>query len=187
MAKKQTKKKNSKAFNDKFRRRVVPYRSIIVIGFALIVVVAVVAGYRDMLTKEQAYQESIDSLNEDIAELEEGNSELKEELNNMDTDEFKEKIARERLGMIGADEVLLKESEDGTTGRGTPEEETTEAGDETEESGEESDGEVDESTSAETTESESGDAESENSETSEDQTESSEESTELTDEEEANE
>lgn len=130
------KKKNSKQFNRKFRHRSWSMKSVFVLVLAVILIVGVTMGYRGMDKKREAYEESIEELNTELEELENQNSELKEQMDNMDSSEFKEKMAREKLGMIGKDEVLLKESEDGSTGRGTDEggEETSEASDESSES-----------------------------------------------------
>lgn len=137
------KKKNSKQFKKKFRHPYFTRMSAFIVFLALILIVGVSMGYRGMDKKREAYEESIEELNTELEELENQNSDLKEQMDNMNSSEFKEKMAREKLGMIGKDEVLLKESEDGSTGRGTDEdgEETSESGEETSESSEETEGE----------------------------------------------
>ncbi len=54
----------------------------------------------------------MEELSTEIRDLEDANETLKEEKDNMDSPEFKEKMARERLGMIGEDEYSLQQSED---------------------------------------------------------------------------
>lgn len=130
------KKKNSKQFNKKFRHPFLTMKSIFILVLAVILVVGVTMGYRGMDKKREAYEESIEELNTELEELEDQNNQLKDQMDNMDSSDFKERMAREKLGMIGKDEVLLKESEDGSTGRGADgEEETSEAPDDSEDEG----------------------------------------------------
>lgn len=102
--------------------------SMLIFGIAMVIVITLTLGYRNLLSKEKAYQENIAELNNELKTLEETNKQMKNEMNNMDSKEFKEKIAREKLGMIKEDEILIKESVDGYTGRGTDvKEETSQA------------------------------------------------------------
>ncbi|MDD7113615.1 MAG: septum formation initiator family protein [Lachnospiraceae bacterium] len=105
------KRKNSKQFNRKFKKRFFTRKSVTVLLAAVIVMIAVGFGCNQQRKKAAAYQNTIDELNEEIKDLEDGNQNLEEEKDNIDTDEFKEKMARERLGMIGKDEYSLEESD----------------------------------------------------------------------------
>ncbi len=105
------KRKNSKQFNQKFRKRFFTMKSVTVLICVVIILVIVAFGYQDLRRKAQRYEDTIEELSTEIRELEDANQTLEEELDNMDSDEFKEKMARERLGMIGKDEYSLQQSE----------------------------------------------------------------------------
>ena len=113
----------------KSKKKRISLKSAVVLSLAVFIVAILAIGYRGMLQKEAALKETKSELAAQVDDLDEAYKELKEEWKNMDSKEFKEKVAREQLGMIGPDESLLKESEDGYTGRGEalPEEETTES------------------------------------------------------------
>ena len=110
------KRKNSKQFNQKFRKRFFTKKSVTVLICVVIILVATAFGCQDLRRKAQRYEDTIEELSTEIRELEDTNQTLEEERNNMDSDEFKEKMARERLGMIGKDEYSLQQSENGSTG-----------------------------------------------------------------------
>lgn len=134
---------NTQRTNRKIRRKKASrqvYTSYLILCIAIVIVAVLVVGYRGLLEKEKAYQENIEELNGELDHLEDTNKQLKSEMNNMDSKEFKEKVAREKLGMIGKDEILITESVDGSTGRGV---------DETEESSETSEEETDSQDSSE--------------------------------------
>ena len=48
----------------------------------------------------------------DVKNIEQTNKELEKEKNNLNTDESKERIARERLGMIKEGEISLQQAKD---------------------------------------------------------------------------
>lgn len=83
------------------------------IVFAAIILVGIGIGCQKQRKKAAVYEKNIQELNTDIQELEETNKTLEEEKQNIDSDSFKEKMARERLGMIGEDEYSLQQSENG--------------------------------------------------------------------------
>ena len=78
---------------------------------AFIIMIAVGVGCNQQRKRAENYQKTIDELNTEIKDLKDTNEALESEKNNLDTDEFKEKMARERLGMIGKDEYSLEESD----------------------------------------------------------------------------
>ncbi len=109
------KRKNSKQFNQKFRKRFPSRKYISVFVLTAVILVVVAVGYYQLNQKAARYQKTIDELNTEIQEIRETNEALEEEKNNLESDEFREKMARERLGMISKDEFLL-EKQNGITG-----------------------------------------------------------------------
>ena len=105
------KRKNSKQFNRKFKKRFFTRKSVTVLVAAFIIMIAVGVGCNQQRKRAENYQKTIDELNTEIKDLKDTNEALESEKNNLDTDEFKEKMARERLGMIGKDEYSLGESD----------------------------------------------------------------------------
>ena len=105
------KRKNSKQFNRKFKKRFFTRKSVTVLVAAFIIMIAVGVGCNQQRKRAENYQKKIDELNTEIKDLKDTNEALESEKNNLDTDEFKEKMARERLGMIGKDEYSLEESD----------------------------------------------------------------------------
>ena len=105
------KRKNSKQFNRKFKKRFFTRKSVTVLVAAFIIMIAVGVGCNQQRKRAENYQNTIDELNTEIKDLKDTNEALESEKNNLDTDEFKEKMARERLGMIGKDEYSLEESD----------------------------------------------------------------------------
>lgn len=126
------KKKNSKEFRDKFQKRFFTRSSTIALIFGVLVLIIFVIGTLHLKNRERQLDETIAELNTEIRDINRETGELKEEKKNMDTDSFKEKIAREILGMIGKDEYTLKESEESGEKKTTAQEKTT-AGSETSE------------------------------------------------------
>ncbi len=106
------KRKNSKQFNQRFKKRFFTKKSVTVMFFALIILIGIGFGCQRQKKTAEKYQKTIEELNTDIQELEETNKTLEEEKENMDSDAFKEKMARERLNMIGKDEYSLQRSEE---------------------------------------------------------------------------
>ena len=65
------------------------------------------------MRKAAKYQKTIDELKTEVKNLNQTNKTLEKEKNNIDTDESKERIARERLGMIKEGEISLQEAQEG--------------------------------------------------------------------------
>lgn len=132
---KQKKRKNSKQFNQKFRKRFFTKKSVTVLICAVIILVAIAFGCQSQRRKAEGYQETIEELSTEIRELKDTNKTLEEEKENMDSTEFMEKMARERLGMIGEDEYSLQQSENGETSdttKAAPESTTEDTSEDTE-------------------------------------------------------
>lgn len=132
---KQKKRKNSKQFNQKFRKRFFTKKSVTVLICAVIILVAIAFGCQSQRRKAEGYQETIEELSTEIRELKDTNKTLEEEKENMDSTEFMEKMARERLGMIGEDEYSLQQSENGETNdttKAAPESTTEDTSEDTE-------------------------------------------------------
>lgn len=106
------KRKNSKQFNQRFKKRFFTKKSVTVLFFALIILIGIGFGCQRQKKTAQKYQKTIEELSTDIQELKETNKTLEEEKENMDSDAFKEKMARERLNMIGKEEYSLQRSEE---------------------------------------------------------------------------
>ena len=107
------KKKNSKQFNRQFKKRFFTKKSVIIIVCTIVILAAFGLGYQKIEKKAAKYQKTINELNTEIKNIKQTNKTLEEEKNNLDTDEFKERIARERLGMIKEGEISLQEAKDG--------------------------------------------------------------------------
>ena len=111
--KKNDKKKNSKQFNDKFKKRFFSVKTGLLIALTLVIVLC--AGIASVRLSRQArqYEKQIDELSTEVSKIKKENSALEEEKDNIDSEEFKESVARERLGMVGKDEYVLEQSEEG--------------------------------------------------------------------------
>lgn len=104
------KKKNSKQFNKKFKKQFLTRKSLIVIGCTAVILLAVAFGCLHLERVERRTQERIDALNTEIKDIEDTNESLAREKDNLDSDESRTRLAKERLGMIEEDEYLLQES-----------------------------------------------------------------------------
>ena len=124
--KKNDKKKNSKQFNDKFKKRFFSVKTGLLIALTLVIVLC--AGIASVRLSRQArqYEKQIDELSTEVSKIKKENSALEEEKDNIDSEEFKERVARERLGMVGKDEYVLEQSEEGETSSEATTEETEE-------------------------------------------------------------
>ena len=113
--KKNDKKKNSKQFNDKFKKRFFSVKTGLLIALTLVIVLC--AGIASVRLSRQArqYEKQIDELSTEVSKIKKENSALEEEKDNIDSEEFKESVARERLGLVGKDEYVLEQSEEGET------------------------------------------------------------------------
>lgn len=105
------KKKNSKQFNKKFKKQFLTRKSLIVIGCTAVILLAVAFGCLHLERVERRTQERIDALNTEIKDIEDTNESLAREKDNLDSDESRTRLAKERLGMIEEDEYLLQESD----------------------------------------------------------------------------
>ena len=112
---KQKKKKHSIEFRDKFQKRFFTKKSVVTLVFGLIVLLLFMAGTVHLRNREKDLDMTISELNTEIKDIEQTNKSLEEEKKDMDSDGFKEKVAREILGMIGKDEYVVKESEKAST------------------------------------------------------------------------
>ena len=106
------KRKNSKQFNERFRKRFFTKKAVLVIVCAVAILVVAAFACQSQRKRAAGLRETVEELSTEIRDLEDANETLKEEKDNMDSPEFKEKMARERLGMIGEDEYSLQQSED---------------------------------------------------------------------------
>lgn len=106
------KRKNSKQFNERFRKRFFTKKAVLVIVCAAVILVVAAFACQSQRKRAAGLRETVEELSTEIRDLEDANETLKEEKDNMDSPEFKEKMARERLGMIGEDEYSLQQSED---------------------------------------------------------------------------
>ena len=86
-----------------------------VIGITLIIGIVAAAIYtaeRDMRQQEQAYIEREAALNREIEREEQRRKTLDEKKKYVATDEYIEKVAKEKLGLINPDEILIKAKEE---------------------------------------------------------------------------
>ena len=109
---KKKKRKNSKQFNQQFRKRFITRRAGLIWIFTFIILFVMLLGGIRIEKRVSSYQKIIQELSLEVDELKKNNDSLEEQMNNMGTDEYIEKIARERLGMVKKGEYTLKESDD---------------------------------------------------------------------------
>ncbi|MBQ9156578.1 MAG: septum formation initiator family protein [Eubacterium sp.] len=105
------KKKNSKQFNQKFKKQFFTKKSAVVIILTLVIVAFLGFGLMQQNKHAARYQEAIQELSSEVESLEDQNKSLEEEKDNMDSEEFKERMAREKLGLIDNDEYAVREAE----------------------------------------------------------------------------
>lgn len=115
------KKKNSKQFNKRFKKKFFTKKSAIIIVCTVVILSAFGMGYQNVEKKAVKYQKTIDELKTDVKNLEQTNKTLEKEKKNLDTDESKERIARERLGMIKEGEISLQQKKDDEEAESTTE------------------------------------------------------------------
>ena len=115
--KKRKKQKNSKQFNRQFKKKFFTKKSAIIIICTVVILGAFGIGYQKVEKKAAKYQKTIDELKTDVKNIEQTNKTLEKENKGIDTDEFKERIARERLGMIKEGEISLQEAKTDAKGR----------------------------------------------------------------------
>ena len=96
-----------------FQRKTHNRMSMILIT-VVVIVMAIIVGYRvrEMKIELSRKQDKIDSLNEQIADEEDRKEEIEEYKDYVETDEFVEDTAREKLGLVYEDEIVfIKEEE----------------------------------------------------------------------------
>lgn len=141
--------KNKRIVNsltDNLKRSFLTKSLQIIIICTVVILGAFGIGYQKVEKKAAKYQKTIDELKTDVKNIEQTNKTLEKENKGIDTDEFKERIARERLGMIKEGEISLQEAKEGEEASiGISSEDTSE------ESSKESSGESSEESSKEET------------------------------------
>ena len=120
------KKKNSKAFKNKFQKRFFTRSSVAVLAVGIVVFILAAGASIAQKRQSSVYDQQIRELESEIRGIEAENSRLEAEKSELNTDAFKEKIAREVLGMIGSDEYILKEETDASADEAYYDRETSE-------------------------------------------------------------
>lgn len=128
---KKKKQKNSKQFNRQFKKKFFTKKSAIIIVCTVVILSVFWMGYQRVEKKTAKYQKTIDELKTDVKNIKQTNKELEKEKNNLNTDESKERIARERLGMIKEGEVSLQQEKDEEDGENTTAVEDTDSSEST--------------------------------------------------------
>ena len=98
---------------DRHAKRNNPSSSMTVLGILLMVTLAsgvIFSNARQMKSQEQAYIQREEALSRDIEAEEKRTAELKEKKKYVTTDIYIKEVAREKLGLLSSDEILLKES-----------------------------------------------------------------------------
>lgn len=92
------------------KRRVQTHKKSVLAILAVIIMLTVVASVNGMnlRAKEKAYQAQITELEKEIAQEEARTAEIDELEDYMDTDEYVEEIAREKLGLVYENEIIFK-------------------------------------------------------------------------------
>ena len=106
------KKRNSKQFNKQFRKRFFTRKSMTIIILTLVIILFLGIGGIRQKQKADHYKRSIEELSSEVKQIEDTNRALEEEKKETDTDAFKERVAREKLGLIKKDEYAIKESDE---------------------------------------------------------------------------
>ena len=86
--------------------------SATMIGLLLMVGIiagTIVANENDMRKQEQTYIQKEESLKRDIAQEENRTATLKEKKKYVTTDKYIKEVAKDKLGLLSPDEILLKE------------------------------------------------------------------------------
>lgn len=89
--------------------------SLTMLGILLMVSLAagvIFNNERQMKIREQAYIQKEAALNREIEEEEKRTATLKERKKYVTTDSYIREVAKERLGLLSPDEILLKENND---------------------------------------------------------------------------
>lgn len=109
---KKKKRKNSKQFNKQFKRKFFSVKTVPLVVFTMLIVVFASVGYIHLVRQAKVYERQINELSTEVSELKKKNQALEEKKENMDSEAFKEQMAREKLGMVGKDEYVLEKSDD---------------------------------------------------------------------------
>jgi cell division protein DivIC len=96
------------------KRRRKSYRIKFLIGGFLLLVVCSTAAYQGYQIKQEKeqYESRLKELNDKIKDEEDRTEEIKDYEDYVQTDEYVEEVARDKLGLVYDDEVLLKANED---------------------------------------------------------------------------
>ncbi|MFA6391921.1 MAG: septum formation initiator family protein [Patescibacteria group bacterium] len=86
-------------------KRFLPSRLFLIVGIAVLVLFSVSLG-KEVIRRYEVNKD-IQTLEKDVAELEKQNTELSELIEYLNTDSFKEKEARTKLGMAKAGEKVV--------------------------------------------------------------------------------
>ncbi len=113
-ANKRARKKNSRQFNQRFRGRFLTMRAGIIALFTVLIFAVILVCFLRIRQRASDYQKTINELSTEIQQLKETNNRLEEEMDNINSDEYIEKTARERLGMVKEGEYILKQSKEST-------------------------------------------------------------------------
>lgn len=105
---KETKKTKRKKNNENLYNRLT-FIGVIVVVLSLALAMGIKG--HDLKKKEQAYSIRIESLEKQVAQEEERAEELELHRVYVTTKEYIEKIAKEKLGLVNKDEILLKPSD----------------------------------------------------------------------------
>lgn len=108
---KRTKKKNSKQFNQQFKKRFFTRKSGLIWLFTFIILIGMAIGILRIEKRVSIYRGRIAELSTEIRDLQRENDDLEEQMNNANSDEYIERMARERLGMVKKGEYSLRESD----------------------------------------------------------------------------
>ena len=106
------KENNSEEFNDRYKQRFFTPRARLVCVCVIIVSVGIFIGCLKVQKRVDVYQSRIDELSTEVKELEKENEDLEEQMDHINSDEYLEQLARERLGMIKKGESVLKQSKE---------------------------------------------------------------------------
>lgn len=93
-----------RTFASVFVSRLPKYLLYAIIGY-------IAFSFGDQLLKINAMNREVDKVNQQLALLEERNRELKQEIKNLQTKTYVERIAREKLGLVKPGEVVILEAE----------------------------------------------------------------------------
>lgn len=98
----------------KAKRRVRHSRVKHLVGMILVLAIGSVAAYKGYRTKQvlAEYQSRMNELNTKIEEEQKRTEEIEEYKEYVTTDEYVEEVARDKLGLVYDDEVLLKANEE---------------------------------------------------------------------------